>query len=154
MDAGVDWNRTHPFHLQVMCLNTARGRGDGELLPLGSCLGVKWSEIVMWDLALGPWFQCRVRLPNLHCLALMGVQPQLSYQMWFQGTPLLIRECPLIPGIPWMSGWHPALQEPMRNDAALVGLFTYTVPDPFKCNLQWGWEKPAVPQSEPWLCFH
>lgn len=72
MDVGVGWTRIHPFHLQVLGLNTARGWGGAELLPPGSCLGVKWCELVMWDLALGPWFQWRVRLPNPHCLALVG----------------------------------------------------------------------------------
>lgn len=153
MDVGVDWTRITPLlppghgfkHSQGLrgCrVITPRQLSGGQMMWTGDVRPCTGTVIPVE----GPTAQ-----PALPCTR--GVQPQFSCQMWYQGTPLLKRECSLTPGIPWMSGWHPALQEPWGMMLLWWGC-SHAQYQTLKCNLQWGWEKPAMPQSEQWLCFH
>lgn len=126
----------------------SQGLGAGELLLL-DCLGVKWCGLVRWDLDWGcdssRGSNCPPALPRP-----VGVQPQLPYKTGLQVTPLSIRECSLTPGRLWMHGWH--LHS--HNVWGMVLIWWGCSCTQYHWNLQWGWEKPAVPQSQQWLCLH
>lgn len=154
MDVGVDWNRIQPFPLQVMGLNTARGWEAGELLALGSCLGL---NDVNW------WWETLHR----NCDSRQGSTAQPALPHTHGGADTVLQN--VVPGDfsadkgmfshsrKTLDGWLiPALQEYMRNIWGMVPIWwgcSHTQHQSLNCHLQWGWEKPAVPQSEQWLCF-